>query len=92
MMRRKKPTEASYQVQVSKSQPSGRYPKHAEEITAETADHEETLSISDKEEWNPPAEFADMLTTVSELLDKSANVKRLKQFLKFFCHPRTQLH
>ena len=44
---------------------------------------------SDDEEFDPPTEFARMLITVTELLDKSANLKQLKQFLKFFCHPRT---
>ena len=46
--------------------------------------------FSDDEEWDLPIEFARMLITVTELLDKSANLKQLKQFLKFFCHPRTQ--
>ena len=55
-----------------------------------TADCEETPSISDEEEWDPPIEFADMLTTVTELLDKSASVERIKKFLKFLCHPYTK--
>ena len=45
--------------------------------------------FSDDEEFDQHAEFADMLATVTELLDMSANFKQLKQFLKFFCHPRT---
>ena len=57
--------------------------------TAETAEPEEVM-ISDDEEWDPTFEFAEMLTTVTELLDHCANMKRLKQFLKFLCHPRTQ--
>ena len=73
-----------HQAQLSK--PSGRL---VEETTAETAEPEEVM-ISDDEEWDSFAEFADMLTTVTELLDHSANLKQLKRFLKFLCHPRTQ--
>ena len=61
-----------------------------EETPAETAEFKESLSISDDEEWDPPTEFAVMLAAVTELLDKSANVKQLKRFLKFLSHPRTQ--
>jgi len=43
----------------------------------------------DDEEWDPPTEFADTLATVTELLDKSADVEQLKQYLEFLCHPRT---
>ena len=79
--------ETSYdQHQVQLSKPSGKAPRLLEETAAETAEPE----VSDDEEWDPPAEFADMLITVTELLDHSANLKRLKQFLKFLCHPRTQ--
>ena len=56
--------------------------------TDETAEPEEVM-ISDDEEWDPTFEFADMLTTVTELLDHSANMKQLKKFLKFLCHPHT---
>ena len=49
----------------------------------------ETQSISDDEEWDPPTEFADMLTKVAKLLNESANVDDLKLFLEFLCHPRT---
>ena len=64
-------------------------PRFVEERAAETAESKETLPISD-EEWDPSTEFAGMLITITELLDNSANIKRLKQFLKFLCHPRTQ--
>ena len=49
----------------------------------------DTEPISDDEEWDPPAEFADMLPTVIKLLNESADVDNLKQFLKFLSHPRT---
>ena len=83
---------AQHQSQMSKSQLSGQYqyPRLVEEITAEIKESKETQFISDDEEWDPPTEFADMLATVTELLDNSANVKRLKHFLKFLSHPRTQ--
>ena len=83
-----------YQVQ---SQPSAEYLKPVEETAVKTLESVEAITttieiqpISDDEEWDLPAEFADMLATVTELLDKSANVKRLKYFLKFLSHPRTQ--
>ena len=79
-----------HQAQVFKSQLSDKYSKQLEDTIVKTEEDEEALSVSDDEEWNLPAEFADMLTTVTELLDNSANIKRLKQFLKFFCHPRTR--
>ena len=79
--------ETSYgQYQVQLLKPSGKAPRLLEETAAETAEPE----VSDDEEWDPPTEFADMLITVTELLDHSANLKRLKQFLKFLCHPLTQ--
>ena len=79
--------ETSYdQYQVQLSKPSGKAPRLLKETAAETAEPE----VSDDEEWDPPTEFADMLITVTELLDHSANLKRLKQFLKFLCHPHTQ--
>ena len=46
-------------------------------------------SISDDEEWDPPSQFADMLTEVAKLLNESADVDDLKLFLEFLCHPRT---
>ena len=46
--------------------------------------------VSDDEEWDPPTEFADMLVTVAKLLDNSADVEQLKQYLQFLCHPHTQ--
>jgi len=82
--------ETSYdQHQVQLSKPSEKSPRFLEEASAETAEPEEEMIVDD-EEWDPPTEFADMLITVTELLDHSANMKRLKQFLKFLCHPRTQ--
>ena len=93
-MKRIAPAEtfcAQHQAQMSKSQLSGQYqyPRLVEEKTTETAESKETQFISDDEEWDPPTEFADMLATVTELLDNSANVKRLKYFLRFLSHPRT---
>ena len=49
---------------------------------------EETQSISD-EEWDQATEFATMLTRVAELLNRSADVERLKGFLELLGHPRT---
>ena len=48
----------------------------------------ETQFISD-EEYDPPTEFAEMLTQVAKLLNRSADVKDLKDFLDFLCHPHT---
>ena len=76
-------------AQHPKSQLSEKSPRFVEKRTAESAEFKETLPISD-EEWDPSTEFADMLATITELLDNSANIKRLKLFLKFLCHPRTQ--
>ena len=45
--------------------------------------------FSDDEEWDPLTEFAVMLATVAKLLDKSADVEELKEFLQLLCHPRT---
>ena len=45
--------------------------------------------VSDDEEWDPPTEFAVMLATVAKLLDKSADVEQLKQYLQLLCHPHT---
>ena len=49
----------------------------------------ETQSISDDEEWDQPTEFATMLTQVAKLLNRSADVERLKCFLELLGHPRT---
>ena len=49
----------------------------------------DTQSISDDEEWDPPSQFADMLTKVAKLLNESADVDDLKLFLEFLCIPRT---
>ena len=37
------------------------------------------------EEWEPSIEFAYMLTKITELLNKSADVEDLKDFLKLLC-------
>ena len=50
----------------------------------------ETQYISD-EEWDPPVEFAIVLAKIAEVLNKTANVEVLKNFLEFLCHPRTGL-
>ena len=44
--------------------------------------------VSDKE-WDPPTEFADVLTKIAKQLNKTADVEDLKDFLEFLCHPRT---
>ena len=75
--------------QQPKPQLSEKSLRFVEEQTAESAESKEALPISD-EEWDPSTEFAGMLITITELLDNSANIKQLKQFLKFLCHPRTQ--
>ena len=43
--------------------------------------------ISD-EEWDPATEFADVLPKIAKLLDGSADVDDLKDFLRCLCHPR----
>ena len=50
--------------------------------------HTEQQLISD-EEWDPPTEFADVLTKIAKQLNKTADVEDLKDFLEFLCHPRT---
>ena len=47
----------------------------------------ETPFISD-EEWDPATEFADVLPKIAKLLDGSADVDDLKDFLRCLCHPR----
>ena len=42
-----------------------------------------------EEEWDPPTEFADVLTKIAKQLNKTADVEDLKDFLEFLCHPRT---
>ena len=49
----------------------------------------ETQSLVD-EEWDPPTEFVIMLIKVAELLNESADVEELKQFLEFLVHPHTR--
>ena len=87
MIKRIMSADDQHQAQLSKL--AGKHSRVLEETTAETAEPEEVM-ISDDEEWDSFAEFADMLTTVTELLDHSANLKQLKRFLKFLCHPRTK--
>ena len=66
-----------------------------EEVTVKTQEPKEFISapreqrlVSD-EEWDPPTEFADVLTKIARMLDKTADVEDLKDFLEFLCHPRT---
>ena len=66
-----------------------------EEVTMKTQEPKEFISthteqqlISD-EEWDPPTEFADVLTKIAKQLNKTADVEDLKDFLEFLCHPRT---
>ena len=66
-----------------------------EEATMKTQEPKEFISthteqqlISD-EEWDPPIEFAHMLTKIAKQLNKTADVEDLKDFLEFLCHPRT---
>ena len=63
-----------------------------EEATMKTQEpistHAEQQLISD-EEWDPPTEFADVLTKIAKQLNKTAEVEDLKDFLEFLCHPRT---
>ena len=49
-------------------------------------DSKEAQSIS-KEEWKQATKFTVMLGKVAKLLDEY--VEDLKNFLQFFCHPRT---
>lgn len=44
---------------------------------------------SDEEEWDPPTEFANMFSKVIQLLDESAEVDELKNYVRFLTHPRT---
>ena len=55
--------------------------------TFKTAESEK-LIIS-YEELDLCGQFSVMLTEVSKLLNESADVESLKDFLKFFCHPHT---
>ena len=69
-----------FEAQACESQPPVKHLGPVEETTPEPISGEE---------WDLPTEFADMLTEVTELLNKSADVGKLKYFLKFLCHPRT---
>ena len=79
-------------VQDSESQTAIKHLKEAAVKTPESEDSTttamETQSLVD-EEWDPPTEFANMLTKVAKLLNKSADVENLKHFLEFLSHPRT---
>ena len=48
----------------------------------------ETKYISD-EEWDPPSEFAAVVTKIAKQLNTSADVEDLKCFLEVFGHPHT---
>ena len=74
-----------HQVQDSVSQPPAKRPR----LTATPGESPiETWSI-DIEELEQSTKFSSMLTKVTELLNKSADVENLKFFLKSLCHPRT---
>ena len=71
--------------------------KHVEETTVKTQKPKEFIStpmeiqLISEEEWDPPIEFAIVLAEIAEVLNKTANVEVLKNFLEFLCHPRTGL-
>ena len=49
----------------------------------------EKQHISGDDDWNPSIVFAFTLTEITEQLNRSADVNKLKSFLKFLCHPHT---
>ena len=55
--------------------------------TFKTAESEKSISY---EELDLPMQFSIMLTKVVKLLNESADVESLKDFLKFLCHPHTR--
>ena len=65
-----------------------------EETTVKTQQPEKFIAtpmerlVSD-EEWDPPTEFADVLTKIAKQLNMTADVENLKDFLEFLCHPHT---
>ena len=65
------------------------------ETTVKAQEPQEVIStpmeiqfVSD-EEWDPPTKFAVVLTKIAKLLNKTADVDDLKDFLELLCHPRT---
>ena len=69
-------------------------------LTVKTAESEKLINPTFKtaesekliisyEELDLCGQFSVMLTEVSKLLNESADVESLKDFLKFFCHPHT---
>ena len=72
-----------YQVQDSESHPPAKRPG----LTATPG--ESPIEIWSIKELEQSTKFSSMLTKVTELLNKSADVENLKFFLKSLCHPRT---
>ena len=81
-----------HQAQVSESI---KHIRPVEETAVKTQEPKEFIStpmeqqlVSDNE-WDPPIEFADVLTKIAKQLNKTADVEDLKDFLEFLCHPHT---
>ena len=83
-----------YQGQVSESI---KHIRPVEETAVKTQEPKEFIStpmeiqLISEEEWDPPVEFAIVLAEIAEVLNKTADVEVLKNFLEFLCHPRTGL-
>ena len=83
-----------HQPQISESI---KHIKPVEETTVKTQEPKEFIStpveiqLISEEEWDPPIEFAIVLAEIAEVLNKTANLEVLKNFLEFLCHPRTGL-
>ena len=83
-----------HQPQISESI---KHIKPVEETTVKTQEPKEFIStpmeiqLISEEEWDPPVEFAIVLAEIAEVLNKTADVEVLKNFLEFLCHPRTGL-
>ena len=65
-----------------------------EGTTVKTQEPQEVISIPmerlvSDEEWDPPTEFAVVLTKIVKQLNKTADVEDLKDFLELLCHPHT---
>ena len=57
--------------------------------TVKTAESEKSIDLISYEELDLPSQFSIVLTKVAKLLDESADVESIKDFLKFLCHPYT---
>ena len=81
-----------HQGQVSESI---KHIRPVEETAVKTQEPKQFVSIPmeqrlvSDEEWDPPTEFADVLTKIAKQLNKTADVEDLKDFLEFLCHPHT---